>query len=261
MLDLSIIIPTYCEAGNLPLLVERLNASMTGCNAEIIIVDDNSPDGTPEVIASLNSKLPIRLIIREHERGLSTAVLCGLDAAKGEMLLVMDADLSHPPESIPALVAALDDATVDFVIGSRYVAGGSTGDTWSFARWVNSKIATLMARPFTSTCDPMAGFFALRRTTYERGRETLDPIGYKIGLELIVKCRCRNITEVPIHFVDRIQGDSKLNWKEQVNYVRHLGRLLRFQVLQQLRSAAVPHEGAGHVASANGVMHQPRPGA
>jgi dolichol-phosphate mannosyltransferase len=136
----------------------------------------------------------------------------------------MDADLSHPPGKIPELVAALHEPDVDFVIGSRYVPGASTDETWGWFRWLNSKVATLLARPFTTSSDPMAGFFALRRTTFDAAAP-LDPIGYKIGLELIVKCGCEHVREVPIHFADRKLGESKLTFREQINYLRHLRRL------------------------------------
>ena len=231
MRNVSVIVPTYCEAENLSILVPRIHRAMsgTGLRFEIIVVDDNSPDGTPQVCDRLREHYNLRLLVREHERGLSSAVVAGMQAATGDVLLVMDADLSHPPESIPDLVAALDQPDVDFVIGSRYVKGGSTTDDWGFFRRLNSKIATLMARPLTSAKDPMAGFFALRRSTFLLAAETLDPIGYKIGLELIVKCCCRNVVEIPITFTDRLHGESKLSLREQINYVRHLKRLFEFR--------------------------------
>jgi dolichol-phosphate mannosyltransferase len=143
----------------------------------------------------------------------------------------MDADLSHPPESIPSLYSALstqDDSTPDFVIGSRYVPGGGTDEDWGLLRKINSRVATWLARPLTRTSDPMAGFFALRRETYQSAEE-LDPVGFKIALELIVKCGCRHVAEVPIQFHNRKHGQSKLNLKEQINYIRHLKRLYAFR--------------------------------
>lgn len=224
--DVSIIVPTYREAANLPVLVPRIHAATraAGLDAEIVIVDDNSPDDTRRVCESLAAEHPVRLEVRLRDRGLSSAVLHGLRMARGHVLVVMDADLSHPPEKIPELVAALHDNEVDFVIGSRYVPGAGTDEKWGWFRWLNSKVATLLARPFTSAADPMAGFFALRRTTFDAAAP-LDPIGYKIGLELIVKCGCEHIREVPIHFADRKLGESKLTFREQINYLRHLRRL------------------------------------
>lgn len=229
--EVSIIVPTYREAENLGVLIPRISEALaaTDISAEILVVDDNSPDGTPEVCRNLAERYPLRLIVRTTERGLSSAVLAGMQAAQGDLLLVMDADLSHPPEKIAELVQALRNPATDFVIGSRYVTGGSTAGDWGLFRWINSKGATLLAWPLTSTHDPMAGFFALRRQAYLQAVERLDPIGYKIGLELLVKCGCRNVVEVPITFQDRLHGESKLTLKEQLNYLRHLRRLYNYR--------------------------------
>ena len=102
--------------------------------------------------------------------------------------------------------------------------GGTTDDDWGVFRWLNSRVATLLSRPFTSIKDPMSGFFALRRATFRKADE-LNPVGYKIGLELIVKCRCRRVTELPLHFSDRVHGESKLSIREQAKYIRHIRRL------------------------------------
>ncbi len=228
MPDLSVIVPTFCEAENLPELVSRIDAASreAGIDAEILVVDDNSPDETRAVCAELAARFPLRLIVRTTERGLASAVVAGMNQARGEVLLCLDADLSHPPEKIPELYRALADGggQADFVMGSRYVAGGGTDEDWGWFRWINSRVATWLARPLTRVSDPMAGFFALKRTDFERAEE-LDPIGFKIALELIVKCRCRHVAEVPIQFHDRKHGESKLNLREQVNYLRHLNRL------------------------------------
>lgn len=228
---LSIIVPTYKEAENLPVLVPRLGAMLRDARirGEILVVDDESGDGTAEACSRLAAEHPLRLLVRRGERGLSGAVLRGLAEAKGALLVVMDADLSHPPEAVPGLVAALSEPGVDFVVGSRYVPGASTDERWGFFRWINSKVATLLARPLTKVRDPMSGFFALRRETLGRAAP-LSPIGYKIGLELIVKCGCRAVREVPIHFRDRLHGRSKLGLREQLRYLRHLARLYRFRL-------------------------------
>ena len=230
-MDVSIIIPTYKEAENLQVLIPRITEALqgTGLNAEMIVVDDNSPDATVAVCNQLAHEHPLRLIVRTNERGLSSAVIAGMHAAQGEILLVMDADLSHPPEKIPELIQALRDPHVDFVIGSRYVSGGTTTDDWGLFRWLNSKAATLLARPLTTANDPMAGFFAVRTRTFAEHAARLDPIGYKIALELIVKCRCQRVVEVPILFRDRLHGESKLTLREQLNYLRHLKRLYDFR--------------------------------
>jgi len=165
--------------------------------------------------------------VRKHARGLSSAVIDGFREAKGTVLVCMDADLSHPPDRIPALIHELRDGA-DFVIGSRHCKGGSTASDWSTARRLNSWVATILARPLTPCSDPMSGFFALHRSTFAKSAP-LSPVGYKIGLELIVKARCKNVREVPIHFADRKYGQSKLTLREQVNYLRHLKRLLDFK--------------------------------
>lgn len=228
----SVIVPTYCEGPNLTVLVSRVSNAFrqTGLFGEILIVDDNSPDDTAAVCAKLADQHPVRLIVRKNERGLSSAVLHGFNNARGEILVVMDADLSHPPEAVPEMIKTLCQPNVDFVVGSRYVPGGQTDAAWGFFRWLNSKVATLLARPLTNISDPMAGFFAIRRDTY-RAADRLDPIGYKIGLELLVKAQCKGVREIPIHFRDRLHGESKLNFREQVNYLRHLVRLMRYKFL------------------------------
>lgn len=231
MTQLTVIVPTYCEADNLAVLVPRIVESVNAADidTEILIVDDNSPDNTVSVCAELAGHFPVRLIVRHSERGLSSAVVRGMDEAKGDVLLVMDADLSHPPERIEALFRSIEEDDADFVIGSRYVDGGTTAEDWGLLRWLNSKAATILARPLTAAQDPMAGFFALRREAFTRNRDRLDPIGYKIGLELIVKCDCQSVAEVPIDFSDRLNGESKLTLTEQLNYVRHLKRLYEYR--------------------------------
>ncbi|MDP0501756.1 MAG: glycosyltransferase family 2 protein [Verrucomicrobiota bacterium JB022] len=231
--SLAIIVPTYGEAENLPVLLQRIRDTMlpTQRPYEVVVVDDNSPDNTPEVCEKLVAEgHPLRLIVRTEERGLSSAVLHGMrNAREADLLLCMDADLSHPPEALPAMCEALEQhPNVEFVIGSRYVSGGSTDENWGAFRWLNSKVATLLARPFTKVKDPMAGFFAMPERVFRRA-ENLNPCGYKIGLELLVKCRCREVAEVPIHFQDRLYGESKLTLKEQWNYLRHIKRLFDFK--------------------------------
>jgi dolichol-phosphate mannosyltransferase len=227
---LSIVVPTYMEAENIPLLIERLDGvrSTAGLDFEVFIMDDSSPDTTPDAVARCGLDW-VKLVVRTSNRGLSPAVVEGLKLSTRDVLLVMDADLSHPPERIPEMLAALE-AGADFVIGSRYVPGASTDEHWGMFRWINSKVATILARPFTRAKDPMSGFFMLRRETLARAKE-LNPIGYKIGLELLVKCGCTNIVEVPIHFADRRLGQSKLNLREQLRYIRHVWRLLCYKFL------------------------------
>lgn len=225
--NVTIILPTYQEFDSLPSLIEAVeqvrNSSFP--DLQLIIVDDNSKDGTEELIESLNYDW-VTLIVRTTDKGLSPAVIAGLDAADSEFCVVMDADGSHPASAIPAMIEQLKNGS-DFVVGSRYISGGTTEDGWGYLRWLNSKIATLMARPFTKVLDPMSGFLAFKKSTYEQSKD-LNPVGYKIGLELIVKCNCKHVTEVPIHFRTRQLGESKLTLSVQWQYLQHIIRLLRY---------------------------------
>lgn len=226
----SIIVPTYREAPNIRPLVERAFAALEGASreAEIIIVDDDSRDGIEEIVAELAERYPVRIIVRREDRGLSSAVLAGFREARHDRFLVLDADLQHPPEMIPALLDRLEEPGCDFVIGTRYGDGGGIAGHWPLSRRFASRLATLLARPLTRLSDPMSGFFALRRDTWEQAA-TLNPVGYKIALELCVKARCRQPGEVPIRFEIRQAGTSKFGLREQWQYALHLLRLYRFR--------------------------------
>ena len=241
----SIIVPTFREAENIPPLIARIEAvrADSGLDLEVVIVDDNSADGTEEAVAALNRDW-VRLVVRRNERGLSSAVLEGYRQARGNVFIVVDADLSHPPEKIPEVLAELGKGA-DFVLGSRYAKGGTTDEAWGFFRWINSKVATWLALPFTRVKDPMSGFYAIRRETWENAAP-LNPIGYKIGLEILVKGRCKDVREIPIHFSQRLHGESKLNLAEQLRYLQHLRRLARFkyeEASQLMHFAAVGGSG------------------
>jgi dolichol-phosphate mannosyltransferase len=228
--DVSLIVPTINEAENLPELLRRVDAALKGNTYEALIVDDNSRDNTPTVCKQLSTTYPVKLLTRtEPKNGLSGAVLFGMAEARGTFFCVMDADLQHPPEKLPELLAPLKNGEADFVVGSRYMPGGSTETEWGFFRKLNSRVATLLARPFAGrTTDPMAGFFALRRETYAGARQ-LTPLGYKIALELMCKSRARVVKEIPIHFGMRQKGESKLSLKQQFKYLEHLSRLYDFK--------------------------------
>ncbi len=232
---ITIVVPTYKEVESLPHLIDRLAAvrSANGLEIELLIVDDDSRDGTVELCAA-RAEPWVELVVRTGDRGLSQAVLEGLRRARGDVLVCMDGDLSHPPEALPAMLRKLDEGA-DFVVGSRYTKGGTTSHDWGLLRWLNSRVATWLARPLTTIDDPMAGFFALRRATFEGGRD-FNPVGYKIGLELIVKCACERVVEVPIRFEDRRFGESKLTLAQQLYYLQHLRRLyvFKFGVWSQL---------------------------
>ena len=190
-----------------------------------MVVDDNSPDGTGALAEELGKRYNVKVVHRPGKLGLSTAVLDGFKAASGDILVVMDADLSHPPEKVPEMVAKLS-AGADMVIGSRYILGGKV-ENWPIHRRLISKGATLLARWLTKVKDPMSGFIALKRPVVE-GVE-LDPVGYKIALEILVKGKVSRVEEVPITFADRKVGKSKLGAKVTMNYIDHCIRLYEFK--------------------------------
>jgi len=227
--EISLIVPALNEAANLAALTARVDTALAGRAYELLIVDDNSRDNTEAVCAELSIRFPLRLITRTIPKdGLSGAVLVGMREARGATLVVMDADLQHPPEKLPELIAPIEQGAADFVIGSRYMKGGSIETGWTIYRAINSRIATLLARPFAGKIsDPMSGFFALRRDDFLRARH-LTPLGYKIGLELVCKTRAKHVVEIPIHFAKRVAGESKLSLKEQFRYLEHLSRLYDF---------------------------------
>ena len=225
----SIIVPTFREAANIPRLAERIDAALSETRIawELLLVDDNSNDGSEAVVAELSHRLPVRMVTRRQPpRDLSLSVIEGIRLCRFDRLVVMDADLSHPPERIADLLAALD-GDCDMVVGSRYAPGGLIDQTWSPWRVLNSRVATSLALPLVTCSDPMAGFFATDRRLLP-DLQTLQPIGYKIALELMVRGRLR-VKELPIDFRDRSLGSSKMNWKQQINYLRHLYRLYGFK--------------------------------
>ncbi|MFZ1866139.1 MAG: polyprenol monophosphomannose synthase [Polyangiales bacterium] len=223
---ISIIVPTYREAQNLPLVAGAVREAFAGRpeQYEILFVDDDSQDGSEEICAELAKAHPVRILVRKGQRGLATAVLHGIEASSGRVIVVMDGDLSHPPSAIPTMVDRLACGQSDFVLGSRYVEGGSIHQDWSPLRKVNSRVASLLARPLCPLKDPMSGFFALRRADMPDPHR-LSPVGYKIALEIFVRGDFRKPSEVPIRFAERLFGQSKLSFKQQLNFIRHLARL------------------------------------
>jgi len=229
---LSIIVPTFREVINIPLLVREIahDLKLQIFDWELIIVDDDSRDGTVAICESLQkSGFPLKLVVRKNKQGLATAVIEGFKHARAPIFVVMDGDLSHMPAAIPFLYEAIQNGA-EFAMCSRYISGGGTDDKWTFYRYLNSKFASLLARPLIAVSDPMSGFFALPRTLWERC-EDISPIGYKIGLEILVKCNPQNIKEVPIYFRTRKLGKSKLSIKQQFLYLYHLCSLYRFKLM------------------------------
>jgi dolichol-phosphate mannosyltransferase len=226
---ISVIVPTYNEAGPLPLLVERLAAAMSR-EWELVVVDDGSPDGTADIAEQLAPKRPVRVVRRKAKSGLASAVIDGFTAARGDVLVVMDADLSHPPEVVPDLVRALDDGA-DLAVGSRYVRGGKTMD-WPLRRRIVSRVACYMGNALVPVRDATSGFFAIRRSAIDGVR--LNAIGFKIGFEVIARSRAKKIVEVPYTFRDRELGKSKFGRREIGQYVVQLGIVARDKLTGRL---------------------------
>ncbi|HET7815888.1 MAG TPA: polyprenol monophosphomannose synthase [Candidatus Baltobacteraceae bacterium] len=224
-LKFSIVIPTYNEAGGIERLLRSLGDLFKthGLDGEIIVVDDNSPDGTGDIVDKLAQELPVRCLHRAGKLGLSSGVIEGWRFARPESTAigVMDADFSHDIEILPAMVRALEDG-YGLAVGSRYVQGGGITN-WPMKRIVTSKVACMLAQPLTRIKDITSGYLLVRRDAIE-GVE-LDPIGFKIGLEVIAKGHYGKAIEIPYVFTDRIAGESKLNEKEIFNYLKQLRKL------------------------------------
>jgi dolichol-phosphate mannosyltransferase len=228
----SIVVPTYNEAGG----IEKLIATLTevfranGLDGEIVVVDDNSPDGTGALVDKLAERYPVRCLHRPGKMGLSSGVIDGWAFARPESVALgaMDADFSHDANVVPKMVAALASGEYGLAIGSRYVPGGGI-ENWPLKRKITSLVAIALAKPLTSVRDITSGFFLVRRSALDGVH--LDPIGFKIGLEVIAKAHYGRALEVPYVFTDRVAGTSKLNQGEIFNYLRQLGRIYRGRLL------------------------------
>jgi dolichol-phosphate mannosyltransferase len=225
-LPFSIVIPTYNEAAGIEKLLRALGATFAanGLDGEVIVVDDNSPDGTGDVVERLAEELPVRCLHRSGKLGLSSAVIDGWAIARSDstVLGAMDADFSHDVNALPKMVQALESGAYGLAIGSRYVPGGGIAN-WPKRRIVVSRVACWLARPLTNVKDVTSGFFLVRRDAL--AGVVLDPIGFKIGLEVIAKAHYGKAIEVPYVFTDRVAGESKLNEREIFNYLKQLGKL------------------------------------
>lgn len=231
-MDITLVVPTYNESQNLPMLLERVFRAFRDARLDgrVIVVDDNSPDGTWKAAEELRAKYAgLEVLRRLDKRGLSSAVLDGFSMSKSAILGVMDADLSHPPEKIPELVEPILKGEADIVIGSRYIERGGTGD-WALRRKISSKAATLAVLGLTDVKDPMSGFFFLKREVIEN--VALSPKGFKIALEILVRGKYRKVTEVPIIFQDRIYGDTKLSGGVILDYLYHIVKLYAYKIFK-----------------------------
>ncbi len=227
---LSLVVPTYNERPNIRALVERISQILDpvlGQSYELIVVDDDSPDRTWELAQSLCADYPqLQVVRRQQERGLATAVIRGWQEGQGQILAVIDSDLQHPPEILLKMLTAMDEGA-DLAVGSRNVEGGGVSD-WGFIRRFLSRGAQLLGliilpRVIGRVSDPMSGYFMVRRNAIA-GRD-LDPIGYKILIEVIGRGDIDKITELGYVFQERQEGASKVTWKQYIEYISHLLRL------------------------------------
>ncbi|WP_353114797.1 glycosyltransferase [Microbacterium sp.] len=225
----TIIVPTFNERDNVAELVARTAAALDGRDGEILFVDDSSDD-TPEEIARVAAEapVPVRLIHRElNTGGLGGAVVVGLDAAAYDVCIVMDGDLQHPPELIPALLERHERGDADVVAASRYIGGGDSGGLGTAMRFGVSRGATwltkaMFPRKLWRSTDPMTGYFLVDRRHVDAGQ--LQPQGFKILLEILVRSDVR-IAEVPMSFGERRHGTSKASMRQGVTFLAHLARL------------------------------------
>jgi dolichol-phosphate mannosyltransferase len=239
---LALVVPTYNERERLPELVRAIFEAYQGggIDGELVIVDDNSPDGTGAVADELARAYPIRVLHRAGKLGLGTAVVEGFAAASAEIVGVIDADLSHPPDLVPRMLDVMRRQGADMVIGSRYIPGGGTSH-WEQSRVLMSKAACLLARGLTPVRDATSGFFLMRRDRARGG--TISAGGFKICLELLIRSEPSLVIEVPYVFKGRTVGESKMNLKEATGYLvqlRDLHAYRRQRGLQRPRHLIMP---------------------
>lgn len=236
--ELAIIIPTYKERDNISAIVERLEAVLSGVNWEVIFVDDDSPDGTVEVVRAIAGKNPrVRYLQRLHRRGLASACIEGILSSAAPIIAVMDADLQHDESKLPDMLDMVRSGT-DLVIGSRYMHGGSTGELSSRRVWI-SQAATRVSRLVMkhTVTDPMSGFFMMKRTFFEQVMRQLSGKGFKILLDILVSAKGDTvIAEIPYTMRSRKSGESKLDasviWEFFTLIVYKLsGRLIPYRFL------------------------------
>jgi dolichol-phosphate mannosyltransferase len=234
-MPLSVILPTYNESQNITKMIDSIAEALPrNTPAEIIVVDDNSPDGTADIaanhaasLAKQDKRFRIRVVRRAGKQGLSSAILAGVHEATGEIVVVMDSDLSHPAHTIPKMLEEIKQSKCDIVVASRYIKGGAISG-WPFKRKLMSKGATKIAKYSLGikVKDPMSGFFAFRRHIIHGIK--FDSIGYKMLLEMLVKVKGARIKEIPYTFTNRCAGASKLDSEVVFDYIRAVWRLYRY---------------------------------
>jgi dolichol-phosphate mannosyltransferase len=223
---ISIIVPTYNESENIKSLIERLGKALKQHNYEILVIDDNSPDGTADIAQSLSEEYPVKIIHRPGKAGLASAVIEGIGKAEGDIVGVIDADLQHPPELVVQLARAITEGN-DIAIASRYIKGGGV-ENWSLLRRIASKGAILLARPLTKVHDPASGYFFIDKKVVME--IVFKPAGFKILLEILVKGRYERAKEIPYVFSERREGKSKLGLMEYARYLKLLYGLYLFRL-------------------------------
>jgi dolichol-phosphate mannosyltransferase len=237
--QVSIIVPTYNESQNILAILKSIEQNLPKNKpVETIVVDDNSPDGTGSIVEEYINTVKkatgytIEVIRRKAKEGLSSAILKGIENSKGQTIVVMDSDRSHPPDIIPKMVDTLDNSECDIVVASRYVKGGLVSG-WSVKRKLISKIATKIAQHGLGVGqkDPLSGFFAFRINILDGLK--LDVIGYKMLLEILVKTKGARVKEIPYTFTNRMQGESKLGTPVIFDYIRSVWKLYRYGALQR----------------------------
>jgi dolichol-phosphate mannosyltransferase len=262
IVSVSVIVPTFNEAPNILELTERLTTSLTDLSSEVIFVDD-STDETPDVIQRVAATSSLRIILLHRERpdgGLSGAVVAGLKAATNDWCVVMDGDLQHPPELIPALLQSASAQDADVAVASRYVKGGSSNGLNGGIRHLVSTASTILTRAMfprrlRDCTDPMTGFFAIDTRSIDLAE--LRPRGFKILLEVLARNPLR-VTEEPFVFGERHAGESKASLREGMRFLVQLaalrfGRLSSFAVIGAL--GAVANIAIMAVLQATGVWY------
>lgn len=221
MLDVSVVLPTYNEAQNIPVMVgEIFNVlKTTGIEGEVIVVDDNSPDKTGQIAQELTLKYPVRVLVRKDNRGLASAVLEGFYMSTAKVCVVMDADGSHPVNQLPEMIRPIIDGKADSTVATRYIDSAGISN-WPWHRQLISRFAGYLAIGVTNLSDPTSGYMGIDRCILEE--HDFNPIGWKIVLEIIVKASPLRVKEIPIVFKDRQLGESKMSYGEIINYIKHL---------------------------------------
>jgi dolichol-phosphate mannosyltransferase len=227
-LDISVIIPTYNESQNILSILKSVEENLPKeLSSEIIVVDDNSPDRTGQIVDNYiknNFNNSIKIIHRKEKRGLSSAIIEGVQKSLGKLIVVMDSDFSHPPEVINRIIEEFNQFNYDIVIASRYVKG-SIIRQWPYKRMIISKVAIKISKSSLgiNVSDPLSGFFAFKRDIIDG--INFDAIGYKMLLEMLVKIKGARVKEIPYTFTDRKLGTSKLNLKTMTDYIKSVWKL------------------------------------